>query len=94
MSICNRRICNVLVEGTLMDALARARRYRDWAEESVALAKAAISNLGDDAARLCWSRLCVPTVTFTARDRSVLNARENRASNAIYRDKHNGRRAF
>ena len=27
-----------------MDALVRARRYRDWAEESVALAKAAISN--------------------------------------------------
>jgi hypothetical protein len=31
---------------------------------------------------------------LTARDRSVLNARENRASNAIYKDKHNGRRAF
>ena len=31
---------------------------------------------------------------LTPRDRSVLNARENRASNAIYRDKHNGRRAF
>ena len=31
---------------------------------------------------------------LTARDRAVLNARENRASNAIYRDKHNGRRAF
>ena len=27
-----------------MNALARARRYRDWTEESVALAKAAISN--------------------------------------------------
>ena len=27
-----------------MNALGRARRYRDWAEESVALAKAAISN--------------------------------------------------
>ena len=27
-----------------MNALARARRYRDWAEESAALAKAAISN--------------------------------------------------
>ena len=44
MSICNRRICNVLVEETLMDALARAKRYRDYAEESVALAKAAIGN--------------------------------------------------
>jgi hypothetical protein len=44
MSICDRRICDVLVEATLMNALARARRYRDWAEESVALAKAAISN--------------------------------------------------
>ena len=27
-----------------MNALARVRRYRDWAEESVALAKTAISN--------------------------------------------------
>ena len=27
-----------------MDALARAQRYRDYAEESVAFAKAAISN--------------------------------------------------
>jgi hypothetical protein len=31
---------------------------------------------------------------LTARDRAVLNARENRASNAIYWDKHNGRKAF
>ena len=31
---------------------------------------------------------------LTARDRAVLNARENRASNAIYRDKHNGRKSF
>jgi hypothetical protein len=31
---------------------------------------------------------------LTAHDRAVLNTRENRASNAIYRDKHNGRRAF
>jgi hypothetical protein len=27
-----------------MNALRRARRYRDWAEQSLALAKAAISN--------------------------------------------------
>jgi hypothetical protein len=27
-----------------MDALARAKRYRDYAQESLALAKAAISN--------------------------------------------------
>jgi hypothetical protein len=44
MSICDRRICNVLVEATLMNALARAQRYRDYAEESLALAKAAIRN--------------------------------------------------
>ena len=44
MSICDHRICNILVDGTLMDALVRARRYRDYAEESVAFAKAAISN--------------------------------------------------
>jgi hypothetical protein len=31
---------------------------------------------------------------LAAHDRAVLNTRENRASNAIFRDKHNGRRAF
>jgi hypothetical protein len=31
---------------------------------------------------------------LTARDRAVLNNRLNRTSSAIYRDKHNGRRAF
>jgi hypothetical protein len=31
---------------------------------------------------------------LTAHDSAVLNTRENRASNAIFRDKHNGRRAF